>query len=501
MVIRASLQHIAFVLARFAKNREARYGAKQGGCIHVADRMSSPVQPTLPSGFRDFLPEEAAARLRMLDIIRGVFSRFGFVPLVTSSVERREVLTGGAATFPMIVYEAQTSASRAAGNEPDAALRFDLTVPLARVVAANPDLGRPFKRYQIGSVWRGERAQAGRYREFTQCDVDVVGSSAPAADAEVISCVAAAFTELGVPAFTIRVNSRMLLNAIMQSASVPDEAVDDVLRIIDKLSKIGRDGVCRELAKPRSEGGERQEGDDARESDFGAGLNDEQVAALDAFFAIPTGRDETLASIRAAGGEVVEKACAQLEEIGAALRAFGVSDAQWVFDATVARGLAYYTGMVFETFLDDLPTIGSVCSGGRYDDLVARFTGQSLPATGASIGVDRLFAALEQLGALERSSAGADVLVCMLDDEGSTVALQATRELRDAGIATSVWLGPAGSPGMQLGYAASAGMRVAVLIGEEERSKGAVSIRNLADRSQETVASALLVEAVKGILA
>ncbi|MDO8424896.1 MAG: histidine--tRNA ligase [bacterium] len=481
---------------------------------------SSPqkIQPGLPSGFRDYLPREMIVRNQMLQTIREVYERFGFDPLETPGMERRAVLTGGQ-DASMMIYETRTSADRAPADATDpraTALRFDLTVPLARVVAQYLGVGTaqdrqlrlPFRRYQMGSVWRGERPQAGRFREFIQCDADIVGVATPVADAEVIALAVTALQALGVPRFAVRFNNRKLLNALAPYAGFDPARIADVLRVLDKYLKIGRDGVLRELTKPqRPAQAAATEGEADTESDFGLGFDAATAARIAAFMDLSGSTDELLERSAAlfAGVALAEEGIAELRSIVDALRAMGADERCWRLDLTIARGLGYYTGMVFETFLLDergemlvMPSadsadgqqeerFGSVCSGGRYDGLVSRFSDASIPATGASIGVDRLFYQLVRTGVITPTPTRVQALVTVMDPEHIADYLAITGQLRAAGIRTVLWEGAETSFKEQLSYAVAQEIPFVLIVGDDERASGTVAVKHMAAHTQTAI--------------
>lgn len=424
----------------------------------VTSQKSKRVKPDLPGGFRDYGPADAIAKQGMIDVIRRTFESFGFDPLETSSVQKTEVLTGGEEDSGKIIFNIKGSQEETS----DTSLRFDLTVPLARFVADNPEIPKPFKRYQIGNVWRGERQQAGRYREFMQADVDIVGVASLDADAEIAAIMYTAFKNLGVEKFIIKYNNRKVLNALPDFAGFPEEKLWAVLRIVDKQDKIGDAGMKKELAE--------ELGDAAAEKIiefiFGGG-------------AASAGRSEYEA-IRSMLGMLAPGA-----------------EKYFVPDFSLVRGLSYYTGSVFEVTLTDAPEIGSVCGGGRYDDLVAKFTGTKIPAVGVSIGVDRLFAALEKLGCLEKKETLTDALIFQLDEEMKSEYLAMARELRAAGVNTALYLGEDRSFQAQLAYAIKKGIPYAVIYGAGEKEKGMVGIKNLKTREQKEVVKEKLAEYFK----
>lgn len=412
------------------------------------------IKPELPGGFRDYGPQEAIAKQAMIDTIRRVFESFGFDPLETSSVQRTEVLTGGEEDSGKIIFDVRGSRSRdprEEGDEAGMALRFDLTVPLARFVASTPEIPKPFKRYQIGNVWRGERQQAGRYREFTQADVDIVGSSDISADAEIAAVIYTAFQALGIKKFVIKYNNRKILNALPSYTGIPEDKLWDALRIIDKRDKIGEAAMERELA-----------------AEFG----DAPAAKVMAFLA----------------GGAKKQDMGEYEAIRDILRALAPGAEEYlVRDYALVRGLSYYTGSVFETILSDAPEIGSVAGGGRYDDLVAQFTGQKIPAVGISIGVDRLVVAMEQLGLLQSKETLTQVLILRLNEGLKNEYGSMARELREAGIRTAVYFGDDTNMKAQLAYALKKEIPYVVIYGSAEKEKGIIAIKNLTTREQKEI--------------
>src|SRR3989338_2804222 len=345
---------------------------------------SKTIKPDLLGGFRDMLPGEAIMFQDMVATIRRVYESFGFVPLETPGMERWDVLTGNAKKVEKSIFTARIARGiedeRVSDEtwEQNYTLRFDLTVPLARIVAAYPDLPKPFKRYQIGRVWRGEKPQAGRFREFYQFDFDTIGSNSILADVEVIHVMYATMVALGIQNFVIRFNTRKLLNGLAELVNCRERA-SEMLRVIDKLDKIGIEGVLAEL--------QRQPDNEYDESALA--LSAEQATAVQSFLEIrgDSTQDviaqlkELFAGKSATGGAGI----AEIESIIATLRVLGVPEANWRFDLSVARGLDYYTGPVFETVLTDLPKLGSVFSGGRFDGLTNRFMPDSnIPGVGAS---------------------------------------------------------------------------------------------------------------------
>ncbi|HEV7241930.1 MAG TPA: histidine--tRNA ligase [Thermoanaerobaculia bacterium] len=431
--------------------------------------MTDTVVPRLSRGLRDLLPEQMLARQQMVDTIRGVYELYGFVPLSTPAIEFLDVLSGSAGT------ETQQSIFRVANPEKeDLGLRFDLTVPLARVIAQYADLPRPFRRYQVASVWRADKPDKGRYREFTQFDLDSVGVESEIADTEIIAGMCDTLSALGVGRYLVRFSSRAILNLLLAFAGIaPDQSVE-VFRVLDKLDKVGLDKVKLELM----DGYKDESGDTIR----GVGLARDQVERIERFLAIKSdSRREVLAQVRALFAEV-ENAREQLdvvESISNHLYALGYHDDRVSLDLSIARGLAYYTGPVFEAILLDAPQFGSVFGGGRYDNLVMRFLGEPIPAVGASIGVDRLLAALTHLKKIGTQKATARVLVTNMDPALRDDIIAMTWELRRAGIPTELYLGTGRGPRQQLKYADKYDIPLAILYGSNEKGQGVVTIKDL----------------------
>lgn len=439
------------------------------------------VEPRLSRGLRDLLPEQMLARQWMIDTIRGVYELYGFVPLSTPAVEYLDVLRGSAAG-----QEASSSIFTVSNPEEEAlGLRFDLTVPLARVISQYKELPRPFRRYQVSPVWRADKPGPGRYREFTQFDLDSVGVESEIADTEIIAGMCDTLTALKVGGYKVRFSSRSLLNLLLAFAGIPAERGVDVFRVLDKLDKVGMAKVRLEL----TEGYVDSSGDTIR----GLGLENVQVDKIEQFLAIPPDdRRQVFARLRElfASVEGAEPELAKVERISDHLYALGYHDDRVSLDVSVARGLAYYTGPVFEAILLDAPQFGSVFGGGRYDDLVMRFLGERIPAVGASIGVDRLLAALIHLGRIGQEKATSKVLVTRMDPALEGECLAMVYELRRAGIPAELYLGTAKGPGKQLKYADQWGIPIAALYGSTEKERGIVTLKDMevGRRKAETLA-------------
>ena len=441
-----------------------------------------------PKGFRDYFGAEVTARKEMLDRIARVYHRYGFDPLETSAVETVEAL---GKFLPDVDRPNEGVFAWQEDDKDWLALRYDLTAPLARVAAQyRNDLPSPYRRYAMGPVWRNEKPGPGRFRQFYQCDADTVGASTVAADAEICAMLADVFEDLGLGGdFVVRINNRKVLNGVMEAAGVLDPEDPSkfeaergiVLRAIDKLDRLGEDGVRALLGAGRK--------DESGDFTKGAGLPDSSADVVLAFTAArrDTGA-ETCAELRRLVGEskIGTEGVDELEEMAALLAAQGYGSDRVVIDPSVVRGLGYYTGPVFEaelTFeiLDEKGRkrqFGSVAGGGRYDDLVKRFTGQAVPATGVSIGVDRLLAALTAKGRTETGSTG-PVVVTVMDRARMADYQKMVGELRRAGIRAEVYLGNPKNFGNQLKYADKRGSPVAIIQGSDEAERGVVQIKDL----------------------
>ena len=417
--------------------------------------------PRRPSGFNEYLPSEQIEFNRLLDIIRGTYEKYGYSPIDTPDLELSEVLLakGGGETEQQIY--------RFERGKNDLSLRFDLTVPLARYAAEHESqLVFPFRRYHIGKVHRAERAQAGRFREFYQCDIDVIGSESPLIDAEFPAVINEIFEQFGFGEFTIRINNRMVLNGFFEGIGLADVSAD-VLRAIDKMEKITREELVTELEK--------------------IGLTTEQTNKVLQFTEISGTNDEVLTALERLGieNETYIDGIAKLRQLIAALRTMKVPEKRFKIDLKIARGLDYYTGTVYETVLNDLPGVGSVCSGGRYDDLAGNYTNTKLTGIGISIGLSRLFYKLLEAGVIRPSQQSlASVIVLPLDDATVPRALEVASHLRALGTATIVHTEP-GAMKKKFRYADRMGCRYVIVIGENELANGTLSIKDM--QSGETV--------------
>jgi histidyl-tRNA synthetase len=430
------------------------------------------IDPRVASGLRDLPPAIMIPRERILATFRETFAGFGFLPIDTPHIERMEVLTGKGTGSDEVLRQIFEVTNKG-GTPGELALRFDLTVPLARFVAKHIDeLGTPFKRYAIGSVFRGERPAKGRFREFVQCDFDTIGTESALADAETAQVIHSALTAAGVPSFTITLNNRKVLDGLLESHGLVGRN-GPVLRALDKLSKIGGDGVLEELQKGADAGG--------------AGLSADQARQVLEFVESGRGRAEVLDAVGktlGATSSLVAQGIANLRIVFDLLSSAGVPAERLAIDLGLARGLDYYTGIVYETTVDGWEKYGSIASGGRYDNLASLFTPRRLPGVGASIGLDRLLALMDDAGWLKAKAATAAVLVANFPGCNPAVAFRMAARLRGAGIGAEVYPDPI-PIGKQMGYGSSRGHQLAVIIGPDEEGKQVFNLRNLATRQED----------------
>ena len=439
----------------------------------MAQQKNQKVKARLLKGMQDSWPELARARREMISEIEAVCKIFGFLPLDTPVMEAREALLGPDPSEEQLasIFHFENL------DKEEVGLRYDLTVPLSRLFCQNfQDIPRPLRRYQTGSVFRWDKPEPGRFREFQQFDIDTVGSASLAADAEILAVVDAIFKRLKVRNYIIRFSNRKILNALGEFCGATQEQGRSIYRVIDKLDKYDRERIRLELGPGLK--------DESGALIPGLGLDVNQIQRIDAFLDLPNAGDaaESISASRAllAGNSLALEGLAEIEEMIGLLDAFGVKRSSWTFDLHLARGLGYYTGPVFEVTLTDLPSYGSVFGGGRYDDLVERFLGegQGIPAVGASVGVDRLLAALTELGRIEQRRATSDVLVTVMDKARIPDYIAITKELRDSGIPAEMFLG-GGNLQKQLKYADKLGIPFAVIAGSDEFEKGELSIKDL----------------------
>jgi histidyl-tRNA synthetase len=443
--------------------------------------MDDLIQPRTLKGFRDYLPELMMPRERLMEQARKVYRSYGFAPIDTPALEYAEILMGkGGEETDKQLYRFTDHGGR------DVALRFDLTVPFARFAAEHlGQLGTPFKRYHLGPVWRGENTQRGRYREFWQCDFDIIGTTSNAADIEVALVIHDLMKALGFDNFLIHVSNRLIFNGILEEMNLTDKAVS-VLRALDKLGKIGEGDVVREMVEK------------GRLSDTQAW----DIVNLVRQFSpsvpgISKNKLEVLRT-RYAGISSVVAGVEGLEEMFEIAESLGNVN-HFRFDLSIARGLDYYTGTIYETFLTDLRGIGSVCSGGRYDNLASLYTKQVLPGVGASLGLDRLLAAMEELNMLPKVATPAAVLLVQFSADRLGEYQKMARDLRAEGIGVEVYP-EARKVGQQLQYAERRGFRVALIAGPDESAQGVWKIKDLARREEITIPTQEVAEVIRRLL-
>jgi histidyl-tRNA synthetase len=432
------------------------------------------VKPRIMPGFMELLPSEQILFNKMYDTIREVYESFGFMPLDTPVLELAEVLLAKAGG------ETEKQIYRFNKGDTDMAMRFDLTVPLARYVAQHSgELTFPFKRYQMSKVYRGERPQHGRFREFYQCDIDIIGNDELSLvyDAEMPAVIYNVFKRLDFGKFTIRLNNRKVLNGFFDSLGLGDR-IADILRTIDKLDKIGAEKVLAEL------------------SEFG--VESDAADKILKFITAEGTTDEKIAYLKSLGidNEVFAQGVEELAQVADYMRMFGIEEDYFTLDLTIARGLDYYTGTVYETVLDDYRGLGSVCSGGRYDNLTGYYTNQKMPGIGISIGLTRLFSQLKEVGLIKAESKSlVKVLVAPMDCD-MAYALKTADTLRKAGIPTEVYYASKGFK-HKMKYADKLAIPYVAVIGTDEESKGEVSIKNMATGEQVSVALENIADIIK----
>jgi len=414
------------------------------------------IEPRTLKGFRDYLPAAMIPREQLIATAQSVYRSFGFSPIDTPALEYLEILTGkGSDETDRQLYRFTDHGGREVG------MRFDLTVPLARFMAQHSGrLGTPFKAYHIGPVWRGENTQRGRYREFMQCDFDTIGTRSVVADIEAALVIERLLSAIGFERFTIHINNRMILNGLLERISLLDKSTE-VLRALDKLAKIGRDKVAQEMMNVA--GATSAQADEVLRLSELSGSNAQILEQL-----VPL----------VAGSEVGESGHQTLTQVIEGIVGSGANSEHVSIDVSIARGLDYYTGTVFETVLDDLPGIGSVCSGGRYDNLAELYTRQQLPGIGASLGLDRLLAAMEELEITTQKPTTSQVLIAYFDKDRLYDYLRIAAQLRAAGIRTEVYPEPK-RLGQQLKYADQRQIPIALIAGEEEFANGQCQLKNL----------------------
>jgi histidyl-tRNA synthetase len=435
------------------------------------------IDPRTLRGFRDYLPALMIPRERMLEQARQVYRSYGYAPIDTPALEYTEILLGkGGEESDKLIYRFKDHGDR------DVALRFDLTVPFARFAAQHiAQLGTPFKRYHMGPVWRGENTAHGRFREFWQCDFDTIGTTSNAADIEVALVIHDLLAAFGFERFRIHVNNRLLLNGLLEEIGLAGKTAD-VLRALDKLAKIGPETVAAEMAEK-------------------AGVAKTQAERVLALVQTKGTNAEILDRVHKdfGGNARLADGVGRLRQLLDVASTAGIPESRLSIDLSIARGLDYYTGTIYETFLLDKLDIGSICSGGRYDNLAGLYTKQVLPGVGASLGLDRLLAAMEELDLLPETATPAPVLVVQFDAGRLGEYQRMARALRAKGIGVEVFP-EAKKVGQQLQYAEKRGFRIALIAGPEEFAKQCWKIKNLATREEQAVSSNEVEAAIRAVL-
>ncbi|MDR2761112.1 MAG: histidine--tRNA ligase [Planctomycetaceae bacterium] len=441
------------------------------------------ITPKTLKGFRDFLPEFMLPRENLIERATKIFRSFGFCPIDTPALEYLEILQGkGSEETDRQLYKFEDHGGRQVG------LRFDLTVPLARYVSQHfSELTFPFKRYHIGKVWRGENTQAGRYREFMQCDFDTIGTKSIVSDVEITLIINELLERIDLKSnssftrFKIRVNNRKILTGLLDKNNILDKSTL-LLRALDKINKIGKQAVIDEMISV-------------------AGITAQQADSVLEFAVLRGSNDEILLSLQKmlAGNSIGEEGVASLGELVESVKSAGVDSERVVVDVSIARGLDYYTGTIYETFLDDLPNIGSVCSGGRYDNLASVYSNQELPGVGGSLGLDRLLTAMETLNMIEKTSTSAEVFMPFFVGGRLRDYLRLSSKLKSSGIGVEFYP-EAKKIGQQLKYADKRGFHIAIIIGEDEFKNETCQIKNLKTGMSTEIPQISAVEKIKEIL-
>ena len=425
------------------------------------------IEPRTLKGFRDFLPQMMIPREALIERVVKVYRNYGYAPIDTPVLEYLDILTGkGSDETDKQLYRFKDSGGREVG------MRFDLTVPFARFSAQHiAELGTPFKRYHLAKVWRGENTQAGRYREFMQCDFDVIGTTSYIADIETALVINDVMEQIDLRSresftrFTIHVNSRKILNGALEKLDLSERSVP-VLRALDKLAKVGSDAVIEEMRKT-------------------ANATEEQAREILSIAQAKGSNEETLQTLEARlqGSDLGLEGVAELRALLDQTAAAGVPRERFVLDVSIARGLDYYTGTIFETFLNDMPQLGSVCSGGRYDNLAELYTKQKLPGIGASLGLDRLFAGLEELNMIDKTASTVDLFLPLFDPNLTAQYFAIARRLRARGVGVELFP-DAKKLGQQLKYADKKGFKFALILGSQELEQGKANLKDLRSGGQ-----------------
>jgi histidyl-tRNA synthetase len=434
------------------------------------------IQPKVLKGFRDYLPDLMLHRKKMINKIETNFENFGFAPIDTPALEYTEILLGkGGDESDKQLFRFTDNGGR------DVTMRFDLTVPLARFIAQHyNELGMPFKAYHIAPVWRGENTHKGRYREFYQCDFDILGTTSNFSDIEIALLIYSTINAvLGSDEFTIRINNRMILNGLMESLGLQDKTAG-ILRVIDKIYKETREKLIQEMVEK-------------------VGITEEQTEKVFAFVQLKGTNQEIISQLEILFSEnqAALKGVNNLKELVTTFQSLNIPEHCYQIDLAIARGLDYYTGTIFETTLTHLPGIGSICSGGRYDNLASLYTDNEVPGVGASVGLDRLIAAMEELNLLSKVATPAQVLVVNMDNSYRSEYLKLAFQLREAGIKTELFTEDK-KLDKQLKYANRKGFKLVIIAGSDEFNTNSVNIKNMVSGENfNKVDRADLIETIK----
>ncbi|MDF1746371.1 MAG: histidine--tRNA ligase [Gimesia sp.] len=434
------------------------------------------ITPRTLKGFRDYLPAAMIPREQLIETAKSVYRSYGFSPIDTPALEYTEILTGKGGT------ESDKQMFRFEQGGRDVAMRFDLTVPFARFAAQNiNELGIPFKRYHVGTVWRGERPQKGRYREFVQCDFDTIGTTSNSADIETLFVIHDLMVQIGFTEFKIHINNRMILNGLLETLGLLNQSAE-VLRALDKLPKSTPEAVIHEMKEQGS-------------------LSQAQAEKVISVATAKGSSEEILNELeqQLSGNSCGELGIKYLRELFQSAEKAGIPSERIVLDPSIARGLDYYTGTIFETFLNELPNIGSVCSGGRYDNLAELFTTQSLPGVGASLGLDRLLAAMQELNMLNEVSTPASILVTQMDELYTPEYLRLSRNLRLNGLNVEVYPDTKAIK-KQFKYANRHGFKIVIVAGVDDFKNQEWQVKELQTGTQTAVKESDLFEFVSHLL-
>jgi len=447
----------------------------ENGFIHShaqSYNVKPPVKPQIPKGFRDFLPHQKALRQKVIKTIQQTFEQFGFEPLETPALEYASLLEGKyGEEGEKLIYKFTDRGGR------DLALRYDLTIPLSRVVSMYPELPKPFKCYQISPVWRADKPQRGRFREFWQCDADIVGSDSVLAEAEIIATMYSILKALHFTGFTIHINNRKILNGIARELGIEDHAIPALLRIIDKLEQKGIEGVKEEMLEK--------------------GFTETTVNAILELYDKTNELSINFSYLkkRFPHSQALADGITELEDLFSYLAAMNIAEGNYRFDLSLARGLDYYTGPIFETTVDE-PRIGSISGGGRYDNLIGMFNSTPFPATGSSFGLERIITVLEELALSTAGGSASDVMVAVFSPETERDALKLLSLLRSAAIKSEIYLRH-DKMKKQLTYAASRNIPWVAILGPDEIRQGTVVLRDMSRGEQKTVSNGEIVSVIQ----